>query len=127
MCSRFFLPLIFLSAVLATPNLIDDGEKARLLGTTFGVPGASATFDYVVVGGGTAGLAIASRLAENHAVTVAVVEAGGFYELDNGNLSVIPALAVFGTGSDPKDFQPLVDWGFKTTPQQVSPTKTPRW
>ena len=34
--------------------------------------------DYIVVGGGTAGLTIANRLAENN--TVAVIEAGGFYE-----------------------------------------------
>jgi glycine/D-amino acid oxidase-like deaminating enzyme len=31
-----------------------------------------------VLGGGTAGLTIANRLAERH--TVAVIEAGGFYE-----------------------------------------------
>jgi flavin-dependent dehydrogenase len=31
-----------------------------------------------VLGGGTAGLTIANRLAEKH--TVAVIEAGGFYE-----------------------------------------------
>jgi choline dehydrogenase-like flavoprotein len=34
------------------------------------------TFDYVVVGGGTAGLAVAARLTENPDVRVAVLEAG---------------------------------------------------
>lgn len=107
------------STVLAVPNLLDDGQRGRLLGTTFGYPGANATFDYVIVGGGTAGLTVAARLAENPSLSVAVIEAGGFYELDNGNRSVIPGLAVFYTGADPKDTQPLIDWGFVTTPQAV--------
>ncbi|CEQ42600.1 SPOSA6832_04432 [Sporobolomyces salmonicolor] len=34
------------------------------------------TFDYVIVGGGTAGLVIANRLSENSSITVAVIEAG---------------------------------------------------
>ena len=120
MRSPLLLLLFLLIGTLAKPDLLDDEEKGRILGTSFGVPGADASYDYVVVGGGTAGLTIAARLAEDPSLTVAVVEAGGFYELDNGNLSVIPAFAVFYTGSDPKDTQPLIDWGFKTTPQPVS-------
>lgn len=54
-------------------------------GDSFGVPGQNATYDYVVVGGGTGGLTIAARLAEEEGVSVAVVEAGGFYQMDNGN------------------------------------------
>lgn len=115
-----FSPLwLLVSTVLAIPNLLDDGDRGRLLGTSFGYPGANATFDYVIVGGGTAGLTIATRLAENPALSIAVIEAGGFYEVDNGNRSVIPGLAVFYAGADPKDTQPLVDWGFVTTPQAV--------
>lgn len=60
-----------------------------LLGSHFGQVDIPASYNYVVVGGGTAGLAIARRLAEKH--TVAVIEAGSFYELDNGNLTEIPA------------------------------------
>ena len=107
------------SKVSAVPNLLDDGERGRLLGTSFGYPGADAAFDYVIVGGATAGLTAAARLAENPSITVAVIEAGGFYEVDNGNRSIIPGLAVFYSGADPKDTQPLIDWGFVTTPQAV--------
>lgn len=36
----------------------------------------SQDYDYVVVGGGTAGLCVAARLTENPEVSVAVLEAG---------------------------------------------------
>jgi choline dehydrogenase len=86
---------------------------------SFGLPGQNATYDYVVVGGGTAGLAVAYRLAEDGTKTVAVVEAGGFYEQENGNTSVVPAYNQKYNYITP-DSQwdaPLVDWGFLTTPQ----------
>ena len=35
----------------------------QLTSNSFGLAGSNATFDYVVVGGGTAGLAVAYRLA----------------------------------------------------------------
>lgn len=60
----------------------------RLLGNSFGNPGVNATYDYVVVGAGLAGALTASRLAEALPnMTVAVVEAGSFYEISNGNYS----------------------------------------
>lgn len=85
---------------------------------SFGVP-CNASFNYVVIGGGTAGLAVAANLATGPSITVAVIEAGGFYEVDNGNISVIPGYATFFTGTNPNDTQPLVDWGFDTVPQAV--------
>lgn len=57
----------------------------------FPVIAQNATYDFIVVGGGSAGLAVASRLADSGNFTVAVVEAGGFYEIENGNTSVVPA------------------------------------
>lgn len=88
-------------------------------GNNFGVPGQNASYDYVVVGGGTAGLAIATRLAEDTSLTVAVIEAGGFYEEDFGNISVVPGLGLLYTSTTPSltSAFPAVDWGIKTTPQ----------
>ena len=70
---------IFLAATVKT------ALATALYGNSFGVPGTNATYDYVVIGGGTAGLTIAARLAEDSDVSVAVIEAGGFYQQDNGN------------------------------------------
>ncbi|KAL8676494.1 MAG: hypothetical protein Q9186_006989 [Xanthomendoza sp. 1 TL-2023] len=78
--------------------------------------GKDDSFDYVVVGGGTAGLTLATRLAQGSTFSVAVIEAGGFYEQDNGNLSVVPGYCTFFSGTDPADVNPLVDWGFVTQP-----------
>lgn len=72
-----------------------------------------------IVGGGTAGLTAALRLAENPDISVAVVEAGSFYEFDNGNLSQVPAYATYYSSDSPNDIQPAVDWGIVTDPQPV--------
>ena len=75
------------------PNYSEDLFATQLIGSHFGVPDIPQTYDYIVVGGGTAGLVTARRLAANSSFTVAVIEAGGFYELDNGNYSQVPAFA----------------------------------
>ncbi|KAJ5836422.1 Glucose-methanol-choline oxidoreductase [Penicillium robsamsonii] len=77
------------------------------------IPLANETFDYVVVGGGTAGSVIATRLAENH-FDVALIEAGGHYELES--LAEFPPADVLPTGSDPASSSPD-DWGFVTRDQ----------
>ena len=71
-----------------------------------------------MVGGGTAGLVIASRLAK--IASVGVVEAGGFYEQDNGNYSTVPYGSlqmplVYSSEDYPK--QPLIDWDLFSVPQ----------
>lgn len=88
-----------------------------LLGSHFGVPGLAGAYDYVVIGGGTAGLTVARRLAANASVTVAVIEAGDFYEFSNGNLSEIPAYATDFTGNNPTQKNPYLDWYQYTEPQ----------
>lgn len=76
-----------------------------------------ATFDYVIVGGGTGGLALANRLAADGSASVAVVEAGSYYQASNILMSSTPAGDVLWAGGSPSDVNPLVDWGFITQPQ----------
>ncbi|GAA6039795.1 hypothetical protein JCM8097_004225 [Rhodosporidiobolus ruineniae] len=79
----------------------------------------SQPFDYVVVGGGTAGLAVASRLAaSNTSLSVLVLEAG---ERAVGNPGVdVPGLA----GST---FTSSIDWGFGTTAQENADGRSIYW
>lgn len=115
-CAIAAFSRLALTAPVDPESVITNGHS--LLGSHFGLPG-NATFDYVVVGGGTAGLTIASRLAEDSSKSVAVIEAGSFYEIGNGNLSEIPVYGPAFSGKSLQDIAPLVDWGFATTPQTV--------
>lgn len=96
--------------------LSGEGLVQGTLGALGGVLGVDQTYDYVVVGGGTAGNAIAYRLAEaGH--SVAVVEAGLFYEIAKPVLGTTPAGDIIGIGSSVLDSVPTVDWEFVTEPQ----------
>ena len=94
-------------------------QAQSLIGSHFGVPDMPANYDYVIIGGGTAGLSLARRLAANTSNTVAVIEAGDFYEFANGNLTEIPAQAAAFTGSNPVQKNPLLDWYQYTSSQPV--------
>lgn len=65
------------------------------------------TFDYIVVGAGAAGCAVASRLSEDPDVRVLLLEAGG---PDSSFLIHIPVGFTKLTG-------PKVNWGYETVPQ----------
>lgn len=77
-------------------------------------PGAAAAFcarafDFLVVGGGTAGLAVAARLSEDARLTVGVLEAGAARVSDDA--IDVPGLLGQVLGD------PQYDWRFSTTPQ----------
>ena len=71
-------------------------------------------FDYVIVGGGIAGLVLANRITEQSGVTVAVIEAGTFPEDVVGNETQVPGYAGYFNGGGA-----AIEWGFTTTPQSV--------
>ncbi|KAK5940640.1 hypothetical protein PMZ80_007057 [Knufia obscura] len=98
-------------SILSGNGLVDDG-----LGLLGGVPGVEQTFDYVIVGGGTAGNVIGVRLAEA-GFSVAIIEAGLYYEIGKPVLGTTPAGDIIGIGSSALDALPTVDWNFLTEPQ----------
>ncbi|KAI0364580.1 GMC oxidoreductase [Pilatotrama ljubarskyi] len=65
------------------------------------------SFDYVIVGGGTAGCVLASRLSEDPYVSVLLLEAGNKW----GRLLTRMPMGF------PKLFRSSVDWKYETTPQ----------
>ncbi|KAL4940532.1 hypothetical protein BDV06DRAFT_230264 [Aspergillus oleicola] len=77
-----------LTAFAVSP--LASSQPSHLLGSSFGVPDNDQAFNYIVVGGGTAGLTLATRLAEH---------------------------ARAYTGRSRTDWQPLIDWGYITTAQ----------
>jgi len=66
------------------------------------------TFDYVIVGAGSAGCVLANRLSEDPDKTVALLEAGG---KDNYIWVRIPVGYLYCMGN------PRTDWGYTTEPQ----------
>lgn len=66
-------------------------------------------YDYIIVGGGTAGLVVASRLSEDADVSVLVIEAGGDKTKDP--FVVTPGLLGALYGKDE------YDWNFLSVPQ----------
>ncbi|HVC37908.1 MAG TPA: GMC family oxidoreductase N-terminal domain-containing protein [Gammaproteobacteria bacterium] len=66
-------------------------------------------FDYVIVGGGSAGCVLAARLSEDPDVSVCLLEAGGagrswLVRVPFGMVLTVPT--------------PFINWGFKTVPQR---------
>ncbi|ORY73614.1 hypothetical protein BCR35DRAFT_333623 [Leucosporidium creatinivorum] len=96
-----FLALHQLQHTLASPLYLDAVLSLDL-------EELAPAFDFIVVGGGTAGLAVASRLATNLSSTVLVIEAGSNQEDNPGVFT--PGLAGSTIGSP-------IDWSFNTVPQ----------
>ena len=93
--------------------MVDLGETHTNMEDTSSTEGLLEKYDYIVIGGGTAGLAVAARLTEDFNVRVLVLEAGANH-MANPRVT-IPGLAL-STWSDPE-----LDYCFKTIPQVREP------
>ena len=69
---------------------------------------SDASFDYVIVGAGTAGCVLAGRLAEDPATRICIIEAGGS---DRHPLVSTPSMVAAAIAS------PRLNWRFETVPQ----------
>ncbi|OAG07777.1 alcohol oxidase [Paraphaeosphaeria sporulosa] len=76
-------------------------------------------YDYVVIGGGTAGLVVAARLSEDPNVTVGVLEAGD----DRLDDPLVDAPNLFLQLWD----KPEYDWSYKTMPQKGTEGRVHGW
>lgn len=74
--------------------------------------------DYIIVGGGTAGLVVANRLSEDPDIRILVLESG-------------PDCTTDPRVQDPKAWPTLqgsdLDWQLKTVPQVGKCKSTPQW
>ena len=75
-------------------------------------------FDYLVLGGGTAGLVVASRLSENPNITVAIIEAGDI-ERFNPNVT-----STTGLGSATRS---RVDWQYQSNTGAFGGNQSLKW
>ncbi|KAI0632955.1 GMC oxidoreductase [Trametes polyzona] len=105
--------LVYDPASFATPytpspsNVVSEEEKAKW-----------RSYDYVIVGGGSAGCVLASRLSEDPNATVLLIEAGQSHE--QSLYTRIPL--AFN-----KLFKTAFDWNYETTPQKAFDGRTVYW
>jgi choline dehydrogenase-like flavoprotein len=72
------------------------------------VPQSAGTFDYIIVGAGSAGCVLANRLSQDPAVNVLLLEAGG---KDNNIWIHVPLGLMYVIGN------PKTDWCYETEPE----------
>ncbi|KAK6498190.1 hypothetical protein TWF506_004429 [Arthrobotrys conoides] len=97
--SKLVAPIATLILCLGEGNVVEAITAAAF---------AATSFDYIIVGGGTAGLVVANRLSANPHIKVGVLEAGTS-GLDDP-IIYTPGKVGWAVGTQ-------YDWGFNTEPQ----------
>ncbi|XP_043270253.1 glucose dehydrogenase [FAD, quinone]-like [Venturia canescens] len=90
-------------------NFLIQGLTAQEVPDTSANIVSGSSYDFIVIGAGTAGAVIASRLSEISQVSVLLVEAGS----DESFLMDVPALASF------LQFNSDINWQYKTEPSNA--------
>ncbi|TRM59622.1 hypothetical protein BD626DRAFT_408793 [Schizophyllum amplum] len=91
--------IIVLSSLLASVSAVTISDGAAF---------ASSSFDYIVIGAGTAGLPLAVRLSEDPSVRVGVIDAGETAK----NVDIIDVPSMVGA-----DLGTIYDWNYTTEAQ----------
>ena len=86
--------------------MVQDGKNAHLFHFWFLEYGQ---YDVVVVGAGSAGSVLVTRLSEIDKISILLIEAGG----EENDFNQIPAMWLYHQFSE-------LNWGYYTTPQKHS-------
>lgn len=105
-CFLFYIPAVAVTIILMLWIYLSSETLNNLINIDEAV---KSDFDYVIVGGGTAGCVLANILSEHVENRVLLIEAGGMF----GPLAMIPLLSL-------QQQQTQVDWQLRTAPQQYS-------
>ncbi|XP_060517941.1 glucose dehydrogenase [FAD, quinone]-like [Cylas formicarius] len=90
-----------------TQNYVLSQENSELANVTDSHLYDYGVYDFIIVGGGSAGAVLANRLSEIYTWRVLLLEAGG----DDNDFTIIPTMGNYLANSE-------MNWAYSTTPQE---------